>query len=62
MANERVKVVIDKKGNVNTDLIGFNGVGCAELAAKLALNGRVLSETTKPEFYNSNGNENVITQ
>ena len=47
-----VVVEIDEKGNCNIDLQGFNGVGCAEVAAKFAAAlGTTVSETVKPEYY-----------
>jgi tRNA A58 N-methylase Trm61 len=60
--SQSVKVVIDKKGNANVDLVGFNGVGCGALAAKLAQNGRVTSEENKAEFYETNSNDQTVTQ
>lgn len=56
MQEKTVKVTIDKKGNARVDLVGFHGEGCGELADKLKAIGRITAETTKPEFYEGNGN------
>jgi hypothetical protein len=51
MADERVRVVIDKKGNAKVEMFGFHDAGCAAVADRLRSIGPVRSETNKPEFY-----------
>jgi ketol-acid reductoisomerase len=49
---KEIKITITKKGEVTTDLLGFQGQGCGDLQAKItAALGTKLDEDTKPEFY-----------
>jgi ribosome-interacting GTPase 1 len=60
MQGPMVKVIIDKKGNAAVEMIGFQGVGCSELAEKLKSVGPVTSESNKPEFYEENQSGNAL--
>ena len=62
MAGETVRVIIDKKGDVQVKMDGFHGVGCGAIAEKLAQNGIVTHEENTAEFYETNTSENTVTQ
>lgn len=49
----QVEIVIDNKGHVNINAIGFSGSGCSDVTEVFtsALGGRVVDEGNKPEFY-----------
>ncbi len=55
-----VSVVIDKKGNAKVELEGFHGVGCQTVVDALKALGQHSVETNKPEFYETNANQNTI--
>lgn len=51
-----IKFLINGKGEVKIETSGFEGNACAETTEKLvlSLNGKVLNEEKKPEYWNDN--------
>jgi hypothetical protein len=51
MAHE-IEFSVDKEGNVEFDIQGFHGKGCAEIASQFAKAlGKKMKDKTKHEFY-----------
>lgn len=65
---KRIKMIIDKQGNVTTDLVeGFSGMSCEAKAKgmEILIAGVSSSEThQKPEYFEDNGDEmiDIFTQ
>lgn len=65
---KKVKMIVDKQGNVVTDLVeGFSGMSCEQKAKgmEILIAGASSSETRqKPEYFEDNGDEmiDIFTQ
>ena len=59
--SKKIKVIVNKKGEVAMEAFGFQGSSCAEATAKFSsLLGKVAGEEKKEEYHQQD--ENFITE